>query len=414
MTNAPPASERQALLAAIGRALWRDTPYEEGDGPFEDLPARRRRTVLGGAVEPRSGRVAWVEQLVDDPQGEYVPVRFDIHVAGGGSSHTYVQAPTYNPYFGCTVTHVGWWGESLVVLYEEKHLALVARMNPPYDGTLDLVRLGEPYALEGDTVYFASRHSGLLEGVLLPSLASALPLPVPDTQRLMRLEARPPGRLALVPRVSDGSNEPGGTWSERLEAARAAAPTFPLAPFGARAFVESPQRLWPKLAALLAPTAPPVLGVDVLVGSVATRFWRDETPRGKTYEDVYGFKDTLGFLAVYWYRHLVAERRSKEAQAWLNWLERVASLAASEPWPWTQGLEADERVARTALAYLRARAATLAEVCRTGKLPEGEHCYLFHPPSRAEPFRRDEAYPSGVREVLRQVAAHNPLSLSKL
>ncbi len=85
-----------------------------------------------------------------------MPVRFGIHVAGASSAHTHVEAPTYNPSFGCSVTHVGWWRESLIVIYEEKHLALAARMDPPYDGTLDLIRLGEPYALEGDTVYFAS------------------------------------------------------------------------------------------------------------------------------------------------------------------------------------------------------------------------------------------------------------------
>ncbi|MDY7227317.1 hypothetical protein [Hyalangium rubrum] len=398
MTTAPTDPDHLSLREAIRQALGQDTPDE----------------VLGGAVEAHTGRVAWIQQRISEPQGQYMPVDIDLHVAGGGLAHTSMAVPTYNPYFGCKVEFARWWDEALIILYSEKHLTLVARMDPPYEA-LELVQLHWPWAVVGDTVYFVSRRPGLLEGRLLPSLAPALPLPMPRASNLRALEPRDSGMLALVEHPPYVPAEDAAAFRARAEAARTAARLLPLPPPEARALVlEAPENAWARLEALLEPTVPPPFGVDILVGSLASHFWRDPASRGRSYNAVAKrVWNTPEYLAVYWYLYLVAERRAEEAHAWLGWLDQLAAPEDGEQEPWLRDLTGAELVARTALAYIRLRAATLAEACRTGKLPEGESCFLFNSPDRIEPFMRDTHFPQGFREALWRVAARKPKSLSE-
>ncbi len=420
----PEASDQEhlALLAAIGQALGQHTPYEERHaarkaafslGTGQSPPAGAGLQVLGGAVSPESGRVAWLEQKSEAPAQGVVPVSIALHVAWGGERRGMLEVPTYNPYFGCELAHVRWYGESLIVLYREKHKMIAARWDPPYQ-ELDMVRIQDRCIVDGGTVYFVSERPGLLEGRLLPSLAPALPVPPPGPTRYTSLWQPAPGRLALVetPRVEKGDDRQ--SYAAKVDAARAATPSFSLPPGEARALVEAPEHLSARLRELLAPTKPPPYGVDVLVGSVATPFFRPEQPRGARYTDIAGFRNLPEYLAVYWHRHLVAEGRAVEAREWRRWLEQVAALEGVEPEPWARSFRGEELVARTALLYLRARAATLAQACHTGELPEGEWCYLFsHHHRERERLEGDEAYPPGFREVLRQVGSRSPKSLSE-
>jgi hypothetical protein len=419
MSPDAPDQEHLALLTAIGRALGQDTPYEElhGDrqeaislGTMQSPPASASREVLGGAVSLETGRVAWLEEQSDPPQGGHVPVSIDLHVAWGGQRASSLEVPTYNPYFGCRVRYMRWYGEALIVIYREKHRMIAARLDPPYR-EWNMVLLQDRCFVDADTVYFASERAQLLEGRLLPSLAPALPFPPPKPLRDKNLWQPAPGRLALVRVVRVTEAEGRANYQALLAAVRAATPSFALPPPEARALIVAPERLRARLQELLAPAQPPEFGVDVLVGSVATPFWSPEQPRGTRYQDIGRITSSPQYLAVYWHQHLVAEGRAAEALRWRKWLEQVAALDGVEPEPWLRSHRGEELVARTALRYLRTRAKTLAKVCHTGKLPEGEGCNFFSHRGNAQRLEGDASYPPGFREVLRQVASHNPKPL---
>lgn len=422
MNDDTPDPEHVALLAAIGRALGWSSPYVElhGEraealhlGTLQQPPAGESIEVLGGAVEPVTGRVAWIEERSGTPQDGHVPVSIHVHVAWGGQQRSAMEVPTYNPYFGCRVRFIRWFGDSLVFIYREKHRTLAARMAPPYDG-MELVEVGSSCTVDGDTAYFVSQRPGLLQGWMLPSLAPALPLPVPSSaEERVEIWQHAPGALALAVLPPFSDEDDGESYRAKVDAARAAPRALALPTPEARALGGSPDRVGARMRELLTATAPPLFGVDVLVGAVATPFWRDEALRGTHYAAVSRFQDSPQYLPVYWYRHLVAEGRTAEAEAWRAWLERVAALEPVDAQPWTPGESGEELVARTALAYLRFRSVTLAETCRTGKLPEGERCYFFARPEARERLVHDESYPPEFREVLRQVASRNPKSLSQ-
>lgn len=400
MTSAAVDQEQLLLRAAIGRALGQPLPAHEG---FE---------VLGGAVAVETGRVGWIEQQTDPPQDGYVPVRIELRVAQGGQPLGAMEVPTYNPFFGCDVRHMRWYGEALILIYREKHRMILARMEPPYTG-LTMARIHDRFIVDGDAVYFVSDHAELLEGLLLPSLAPALPLPPAGPLGGRSLWQPSAGRLALVETARVHMKESRADYLARREALRSAATWFPLPPPEARALVEAPERLWARLHELLAPTQPPPFGVEVLLGSVATPFWRPEQRLGTRYADMGRSWDRPEYLAVYWHQHLVAEGRAVEAREWRHWLQRLSLLAPVDPLPWTGSARGEELVARAALVYLRARARVLEKTCRTGRLPEEESCSFFSRSTRPhEPWERDESYPAGFREVLRQVSARGPKSLS--
>ncbi|MBZ4418722.1 hypothetical protein [Myxococcus sp. RHSTA-1-4] len=414
--------EHASLLVAIGRALGSDGPYLEVEGEPGDalhlgtrslLPVGTRRVVLGGAVDPATGRVAWVEQLTGEPDGDgHVPVSIDLHFAWEGRRQGQVEVPTYNPYFGCDVGFMGWYGGALVVIYREKHRTLAVRLSPPATA-LEVAVLGDTWALDEDTVYFVSHHPGLIEGRLLPSLARALPLPIPRPPGAVQFWRHAPGTLALAPYLPFGRGDTRDSYRARLEAARGSARLVPLPPRGARALPGPPERLWKRLEELLAETAPPLLGVDVLVGAVAAPFWRDETPLATGYTSGSQARwSSPRYLPVYWYRLLREDGRAAEAEAWLHWLERVARMDGVDPAPWTRDAPPEEVTAWTALRYLRTRARVLARTCRTGRLPERESCHLFSGPRRTRELEEDAFQPPGFREVLRQLVARGPRSLS--
>ncbi|WP_163989603.1 hypothetical protein [Pyxidicoccus caerfyrddinensis] len=421
MTDSTGHLEHDALLTAIGRALGSDVPYPEAPGTPGDalhlgtmklLPVGTSREVLGGAVDAATGRVAWVEQRTGEPQGGYVPVSIDVHFAWEGHLRGQVEVPTYNPYFGCRVGFMRWYGDALVVIYREKHRTLALRLHPPAEA-LTLATLEDTWAFDEDTVYFVSQHPGLLEGRLLPSLEQALPLPVPEHPRSVQFWRHAPGALALAPWPPMNHGETRDAYQHRLRKVRESARLVPLPPRQSRAFSPRPERLWARLDALLASTAPPPLGVDVLVGAVATAFWRDERPLATGYASEGGRGSSPRFLPVYWYQHLRAGGRAVEAEAWLHWLERISGMPDVDATPWARGHDVEEAAARTALVYLRARAPVLAEACRTGRLPEGEYCYIFTTPDRTRRLEQDAHQPAGFREVLRQVVASRPKSLSE-
>ncbi|MCP3136082.1 hypothetical protein [Pyxidicoccus xibeiensis] len=419
MTDGTRAHEE--LLAVIGRALGGETPYEEVEGARADaihlgtmrrLPAGTSREVLGGAVDAAAGRVAWVEQLTGEPQGGYVPVSIDLHFAWGGQHRGRVEVPTYNPYFGCDVRFMRWYGGTLVVIYREKHRTLAMRLEPPSQA-LTLAVLEDRWAIDDDTVYFVSQDPGLLEARLLPSLELALPLPAlmpPSGKQFWR---HAPGTLALAPLPPIATGETRDAYFARLEAERSQAHLVPLPPREARTFVPAPAHFRARMQELLARTVPPPLGVDLLVGAVATPFWKEEQPVRTSYTTGLGRGCSPRYLPVYWYQRLREDGHADAAQQWLHWLERLAVLDDVDPEPWTRADASDEGVVRTALVYLRARARVLAEACRTGRLPKGEYCYLFTTPERTRHLEEDRLRPPGFHEVLRQLVARRPKSISE-
>ena len=67
-----------------------------------------------------SGKVAYVE-VTSKTIGEFVDIKYVLHLLGPDGEAFAWEVETYNPYFGCEVSYLEWHGEVVVIIYDEKH-----------------------------------------------------------------------------------------------------------------------------------------------------------------------------------------------------------------------------------------------------------------------------------------------------
>ncbi|MFC5745077.1 hypothetical protein [Actinomadura rugatobispora] len=345
------------LLAAIGAALGLDGPYTETPPPgsggislktMSGLPAGAGLEVLGGTVDAATGRVAWVEEVTGEPVRGIVPVDLTINVAGPGLPRVRVDVQTYNPYFGCHVHGMGFFGDALVVLYTEKHDTIAARVDLP-SGEQSLAGVGGRCALIGDLVCHVPYGGDRVEILAVPDFTPCVPLPLGED-----LEARLPG--------------PGRRGRPDGDAVHAGL---------RRAFAE--------------------IGMgdedaDILIGTAAVPFLHISRTTSKTYGHLAKPKPGAApwWFPVAWHHHLTREGRPSR---WPEWLD---ALAAPMPAGWQDHWDVDEGAVELTLAHISAQAAEMAAACHERHLPaEMEKAWK-------EGWRHPlpiEAFPAGFRRA---------------
>lgn len=205
--------DHATLLAAIGRALGLPTAYAESPAERIDAislgtgaspPAGAGLEVLGGAVDPATGRVAWVEQRTGLPEGEHVPVVIDLCFAWDGERRAAVEPYTYNPYFGCNVHLARWYGDRFVLVYTEKHKTLLSHFDPPYQEQRS-VGIGGHLIVDGDAVHWLDRGGAMIRGRMLATTAEtgAIAVPGATERRMFWLERPGVARVATFPAYAD-------------------------------------------------------------------------------------------------------------------------------------------------------------------------------------------------------------------
>ncbi|MEO8127808.1 MAG: hypothetical protein ABI822_11990 [Bryobacteraceae bacterium] len=109
------------------------------------------------------------------------------------------------------------------------------------------------------------------------------------------------------------------------------------------------------------------------------------------------------WLPIYWHHHLLSTGRQNEAGDLLSWLDFIAAPFHPEALSIGWRPEWDLRTAciSFAIMHVRRTCRLVAEVLRSGKLPEGASCLLFDPSPLAE-AKGSRVDPSRFPSVLRQ------------
>ncbi len=309
-------------------------------------------TVVAGVIDGE--RVAWVEQRWRDAGYEDID-GYELYVDGAGSRAWEID--TYNPWFGCTVHLMRWYGDDLVVIYSEKHHTIVCVLDR--DGAPRMRVVNWRWQVVGDLVLYASEARGLVERIHLPDLAVGAPLPADE---------------AAID-LTAGTCEPAA----------------PLAA-GTPAF-------WRQVALRL-PEIDEELG-ELLIGSLAYRFWEARPAAANTYEDAYaaesGRWNTPCWLPFHWVR----TRGLAEGRALLADLEAVAARAPTACSPM-------EAPAELAARHIAARAGELAAACRAGRLPEGTSCAFWIEWSQIEFAKAESRFPGRMWAAYQQLRKSAP------
>lgn len=274
-------------------------------------------------------------------------------------------------YEGCRARFLHWYERWLVVVSTEK--SHVVRSFDSADWSETELRCGWSWAIAGDVFVWLDGEPGLVMAARFPRLEPLQPLPyrgaVPDSGLVVRVADD--GLPELVERTSEKH-------LQKLGRPAALADGAIVEEVGARLFGGSV----PAGARLVIETA---LFVFLRGGRLAGRW-----------------EPTPAWLPAYWLLHLRAQGRDAEAAELVDSLRAMGAHG--------RGDEGD------AVRHVRWRAQVLAEVCRTGALPAGWWCLLFHPApgngvvgSRVDLTR----YPPLMRAVFAEIAAAGPGKLKE-
>jgi hypothetical protein len=106
-------------IETAARILARAPFYKDEGGCEHEL--------LGAAIS-ESGCLAYVDSQTKDggpnPHGcggRHIDVSIRIHLLGREGADRSVDIASYNPFFGCDVRYFEWIGETVVLIYREKH-----------------------------------------------------------------------------------------------------------------------------------------------------------------------------------------------------------------------------------------------------------------------------------------------------
>jgi uncharacterized protein (TIGR02996 family) len=105
-------------VEAVARALRRPARFVDVSG-YEHW-------IVAAAPHPFRPVVAYVEcRSREEPSG-HVDIDFQLRVREGGELGAW-PIETYNPYFGCDVQFLEWYGAAAVAVYREKHHTYICR-----------------------------------------------------------------------------------------------------------------------------------------------------------------------------------------------------------------------------------------------------------------------------------------------
>ena len=150
----------------IAELLNRPVSFVDNDGYEHDI--------IAGSVVNEGEKLAWVEEVSKNDSG-FVDVTFTLKGVINGKEIINWEVETYNPFFGCHVSWLKWYGDKVALLYEEKHCIIVAVLSE--DSLPKMRSLGYSSRLLDDRLYYRPPEPGLLEVIELPSLQRQCPVP---------------------------------------------------------------------------------------------------------------------------------------------------------------------------------------------------------------------------------------------
>lgn len=133
------------------------------------------REIIGAAVDEESGRVAFVECRARDV-GSYIDIDISVHLGDRDDEQLLAPIESYNPYFGCDVRLLRWFGTVAVLIYREKHGTYVCAFGS--DLPIRFVRIADEWILRGPRLAYRNHYESWVRCLRLPELTE-----LPDLSR---------------------------------------------------------------------------------------------------------------------------------------------------------------------------------------------------------------------------------------
>lgn len=174
--NPPKSLERESdfteAVARIAAALGR--PARLVDDAGYDLE------ITAAAIEDSGAYLAWVE-CRSRWVGQFLDIAYHLRVRRELEPVLDWEVRTYNPFFGCEVEWMAWWGDRLALLYREKHHPYAVSWAPGQD--VARRRVTDQWLVHGDHLIYRSETVDRVERLRLPGLEPLEPWPADEARR---------------------------------------------------------------------------------------------------------------------------------------------------------------------------------------------------------------------------------------
>ncbi len=179
-------------VEAAAKALGRSVRFVDDEG--------YQREVFAAAINGQTGTVAYFESRVKQVT-KMTDVHLHVHVRGTDGSEVVWEVKSYNPYFGCNVRFMEWFGETVLTIYREKHRTYVCRFG--LDSAPVCKEIGDYWTLNGSVL--ASRRG--------KNETAVQRLSIPDLSELPELSQDEAEKAGIFPATA--SLLPTRFWQQR-------------------------------------------------------------------------------------------------------------------------------------------------------------------------------------------------------
>jgi hypothetical protein len=156
-------------IEAVAAALGRPRRFVAADGYEHEIVA---------AARPMRDALAYVECRSRQVRADYLDINYHLRVRGPGGSEARWPIESYNPYFGCDVQFLEWYGAAALVIYREKHNTYVCRFGLGAGAAFKVIE--DRWVLDGPHLGYRRYGETVVRRVSVPGLADLPPLSVEE------------------------------------------------------------------------------------------------------------------------------------------------------------------------------------------------------------------------------------------
>lgn len=137
-------------------------------------------TICAAATSGLTGALAYLE-VRQQQRGGFHDITYTLRLRAADGREAAGEPYTYNPFFGCRPHFLEWYGDTALMIYDEKHSLCVCRLG--FDSPIDSHKLMPSYglwALDGYELGFRRYRSDQVQRMRVPDLVDLPAVPVEE------------------------------------------------------------------------------------------------------------------------------------------------------------------------------------------------------------------------------------------
>jgi len=148
-----------ARIQDVAQRLGRAVEFVDPDG--------YQRTITAAATSDFTDTLAYVE-CVSQWRDVFHDINYYLRLHGQDGRVVSSEIQSYNPFFGCGVRLLEWFGHEVIFIYREKHRTYLCRL--ALDSAAEFREIADDWVINGRQVGFAGYRDKRVRRLLLPSL----------------------------------------------------------------------------------------------------------------------------------------------------------------------------------------------------------------------------------------------------